>query len=835
MGVGLALLNRLAGVKALDRFGLRAPVQRTVFQATKTGFRTLGAASRTFGAVSRRPVRRGWRGPPRRALFDLTPTDEQRLIQQAAREFARRAVASGRLRSRQQLPAAGRPARTGDRRTRHQLRGRPGKLGGAGTERSAITGVLIAEALAHGDLGLAVALLAPAAVSTALVLWGDEEQQAVYLPSFLADDAPAAALAVLEPRPLFDPFVLRTTARPAATATCWTASNRWCRRCARRAVRDRRRVSRRGPGPVPGRGRLAGLIVEAEPAMGLRAATMARLRAGRGHRRRRTAGGDRAGRAAACGLHPAEPAGLGGAGGRHRAGRPGLRHPLRQRAGGVRRADQQPAVGGVHGRRHRHRARRHAAGDLPRREPGRAGPPFAREAVLARTLTAEYGMQIGSNGVQLLGGHGFVKEHPVERWYRDLRAAGVMEGAVSRTDAINLEVPAKFRTLINQSHQVAVEVLRANSRKYDLAEHEYPTELDMLAALVDGLNASGSGGTGATGVRRTESNDDGGTRNGTNLSTVLSILEASWGDVALVLSMPRQGLGNAAIASVANDEQHERFAGVWAAMAITEPGCGSDSAAIRTTAVRDGDDYLINGEKIYVTAGQRADAVVVWASLDKSQGRAAIKSFVVEKGTPGHGGRAAGAQARHPGLGHRDHPVHRLPGAGRQPARQRRTSMPTRASPAPCRPSTTPARWSPRWRSACAKAALDETRQILRRGRRRARLRPAGADPVGRGRDLPAAGGGLGGGLPDHAGGRLAGRQQQAELAACLDGQGQGRPVRRPRSRCAASSWPARSATPSGLLEKWARDSKILDIFEGTQQIQQLIVARRLLGKSRPS
>ena len=58
------------------------------------------------------------------------------------------------------------------------------------------------------------------------------------------------------------------------------------------------------------------------------------------------------------------------------------------------------------------------------------GQDFAREAALARRLCAKKGMQIGSEGVQLLGGHGFVKEHPVERWYRDLRAAGVMEGAL---------------------------------------------------------------------------------------------------------------------------------------------------------------------------------------------------------------------------------------------------------------------------------------------------------------------------------------------------------------------------------------------------------------------
>ena len=69
-------------------------------------------------------------------------------------------------------------------------------------------------------------------------------------------------------------------------------------------------------------------------------------------------------------------------------------------------------------------------------------------------------------------------------------------------------------------------------------------------------------------------------------------------------------------------------------MAITEPGIGSDSANITTTAVIDGDEYVINGEKIYVTSGDRADSVVVWATLDKELGRAAIKSFVVAQGQP---------------------------------------------------------------------------------------------------------------------------------------------------------------------------------------------------------
>ena len=73
---------------------------------------------------------------------------------------------------------------------------------------------------------------------------------------------------------------------------------------------------------------------------------------------------------------------------------------------------------------------RHAPRHLPGGQPRRPRREFAREAAIARRLCAAKGMEIGSDGVQLLGGHGFVKEHPVERWYRDLRAAGVMEGAL---------------------------------------------------------------------------------------------------------------------------------------------------------------------------------------------------------------------------------------------------------------------------------------------------------------------------------------------------------------------------------------------------------------------
>src|SRR6267154_6303643 len=198
---------------------------------------------------------------------------------------------------------------------------------------------------------------------------------------------------------------------------------------------------------------------------------------------------------------------------------------------------------------------------------------------------------------------------------------------------INLEVPKRFEQLVDQAHMVATEIFRKNSRKYDLAEHEYPKELDMLAAVIEGSNPSGAG-AGAVGGGNGSTPKDGGNRNGSNMASLLGLTELCWGDVGLLLTMPRQGLGQAAISAVANEEQLKRFGGKWAAMAITEPEAGSDSASIRTTARLDGDEYVLNGEKIFVTSGDRADLIVVWASLDRSVGRAAIKSFIVERDNP---------------------------------------------------------------------------------------------------------------------------------------------------------------------------------------------------------
>lgn len=429
MAAGLAVLNRLAGVRALDRFGLRKPVERGVYQATRTGFRTAGAASRTFTAARRQLAPARLPAAGRRTLFDLTPTDEQRMISQAAREFA----------AEQLRPAAAtadvacQPPPELLRRATEQLGialiGIPESLGGAGTERSAVTGVLVAEALGHGDLGLAVALLAPAAVSTALVLWGDERQQATYLPTFTAADPPAAALAILEPQPLFDPFRLATSARSDGEGYLLSGIKALVPGAAAAELFVVAAEVSDGGGPVLFlvESATAGLVVEAEPAMGLRPAGLGRLvldgvRVGpesllaRGEQyaecvrlSRLTWAALAAGTAQAV-LDYVIP---------YVNAREAFGEPISSRqsvAFAV--ADIAIELEGIRLASYRAASR------------AEQGLPFGREAMLARTLAGEHGMQIGSTGVQLLGGHGYVKEHPVERWYRDLRAAGLMEGAL---------------------------------------------------------------------------------------------------------------------------------------------------------------------------------------------------------------------------------------------------------------------------------------------------------------------------------------------------------------------------------------------------------------------
>ncbi len=397
--------------------------------------------------------------------------------------------------------------------------------------------------------------------------------------------------------------------------------------------------------------------------------------------------------------------------------------------------------------------------------------------------------------------------------------------------AINLELPRKLHAVIDKAHQGAAEMMRPIARKYDVKEHAYPVELDTLSELFTGASESNTlDMSGADSFRSSDS--DGANRNGANMAAALQSLEASWGDAAMLLSMPYQGLGNAAISGVATDEQLARLGRVWAAMAITEPGFGSDSAAVTTTAKLDGDEYVINGEKIYVTAGSRATHIVVWATLDKSLGRSAIKSFIVPREHPGvtverlenklgiKGSDTAAIRfdnARIPKENLLGNPE--IAGAEKGFAGVMETFDNTRPLVAGMA-------------IGIARASLEELRKILTdAGVEISYDKPSHAQSAPAAEFLRMEADWEASYLlmlraAWQADNKIP-NSKEASMAKAKAGR-----VGSDITLKAVEMVGTTGYSEETLLEKWARDSKIMDIFEGTQQIQQLVVARRLLGLS---
>jgi len=185
---------------------------------------------------------------------------------------------------------------------------------------------------------------------------------------------------------------------------------------------------------------------------------------------------------------------------------------------------------------------------------------------------------------------------------------------------IDFELSNKDREVLDKLREEAL-VARRYARFYDENEHEFPPDELPEAAQFPSIFQLLAGRT----------NQD----SGMGVMTMLISMAQTWGDYSVRMRRGKGGLGNAALRAAGSPEQWKQWEGLTLAMAITEPGCGSDPSRVQTTAVLDGDEWVLNGEKIFVTTGCRAEGVVVWATIDKSAGRGGIKSFLVEKGTPG--------------------------------------------------------------------------------------------------------------------------------------------------------------------------------------------------------
>lgn len=424
----MRVLTSFTGSDFAQKYGLADPVNRVAYQGTKTGFQTLGAASRAFAKAS-------GDGKPKRpatvnkGLFNLNPDDEQQMIAETVKDFATEILRPAAYEADANAAA---PAEILERSAELGITmiNVPEEFDGAAAERGVVTNALVAEAMAYGDMGLALPLLAPSGVATTLTNFGTDEQQSTYLPDFAGENVPQSAVVIAEPKPLFDAFSLSTKATRVPSGYRLNGVKSF--------------VPAAGSSElflvgaeIDGRPALfivesdsQGLIVEADPGMGLRAAGMGRLLLQDvAVPSSAIIGGDEA---FAAYRDVVRLSRLGWAALAVGTGQAMLDYVIpyvnEREAFGEPISNRQAVAFMV--------ATMATELDglklVTLRGASRAeqGLSFARESALARKLTIDKGLQIGLDGVQLLGGHGFTKEHPVERWYRDLRGAGLGEGIV---------------------------------------------------------------------------------------------------------------------------------------------------------------------------------------------------------------------------------------------------------------------------------------------------------------------------------------------------------------------------------------------------------------------
>ncbi|HRZ29099.1 MAG TPA: acyl-CoA dehydrogenase family protein [Spirochaetota bacterium] len=392
---------------------------------------------------------------------------------------------------------------------------------------------------------------------------------------------------------------------------------------------------------------------------------------------------------------------------------------------------------------------------------------------------------------------------------------------------VNIETPDYLNTIKNSMNGIAKGILRPVARKYDENEHEYPKELDMFRGMPI--------------MSRPKKKKDGGEKKpdekpkpkrGANLSQVVTIEEMCWGDAGLLLSIPNAGLGNAAIAAVATDEQMEKYGKKWAAMAITEPGSGSDSGSITTTAKLEGDEWVLNGEKIFVTCAERCDVVVVWATIDKKAGKSGIKSFIVEKGTPGFKleklEHKLGIRASDTGTFVLDNC--RIPKTNLLGSAEVKTETEGFKGVMKTFDNTRPLVAS--MATGIARAAIDFTREklqengfVLDYSKNLNNMSSLEKEFYMMEAHLEAMR------LLVWRAAWMADNEQFNNLEASMSKAKAGKYGTMITQKCCELLGPL-GFSCEHLAEKWMRDSKIMDIFEGTGQIQHLIVARNVLGLS---
>jgi len=432
MGLGLNVIRQVAGSEWIEKAGLRPSVEKWMYSGAKQAARGMTAATKAFGA-GKKPRDKEERLASEVALddFDLSPTEEQTLVLDTAKRFAEDVL----------RPAA-EQADTECEPQKDVLEAAyelglaslvvPESLGGAASGRASTTVAIVAEALAHGDAALAAAILAPVGVASLLVDHGTKEQQAKYLPAFVGERFVPATLAIHESGVLVDPARPTTKARANGRGFVLDGSKTLVpiARIAELFLVSAA-LPTGGAGLFLVEGGSKGASIEAEPTMGLRGAGLGVLRLeGVQVDGDALLGGDAANTVLGHAIDRARVAWSALATGTSQAVLDYTTAYANDRiAFGEPISHKQAVAFMIANLAIETDCMRLLTLRAASRIDGEA--TFKREAFLARVFAADKGMEIGSNGIQLLGGHGFIRDYPVERWYRHLRGLGMIEGGIA--------------------------------------------------------------------------------------------------------------------------------------------------------------------------------------------------------------------------------------------------------------------------------------------------------------------------------------------------------------------------------------------------------------------
>ena len=420
-GFGLSLLTKLAGSEMLDQLKLRKFVEKSLYQGSKTGFKVL---TKTQKALKPQSIdKQRLPNQVNKNLFDLGLTEEQQMTSDAMSQFAQEVLytLAHDADHNAQFPAELWQHLTDLGLNYYAL---PEALGGVAAEQSVVSNLLIAESLAKGDFSLTAGLLSTFSVINAITRWGSTEVQSTYLNSFAEDTELKATFAFQEATPAFNPFQLKTKA---------TETNGQFTITGEKSLvilgqhADLLLVSAEFHGQpdifvVQSNQTIS---IKANPAMGLKATETVSLQFNQTPAVRL---GDAdfdysafvdLGNLMWCAMAIGTCDAIKTYCIQYANERTAFGEPISHRQSvAFMIADMAIEIDAM-------RMLVLNAASL-----AEAGQAFHREAYLARLLCAEKSMKIGTDGVQILGGHGFTKEHPVERWYRDLRATAILHSGL---------------------------------------------------------------------------------------------------------------------------------------------------------------------------------------------------------------------------------------------------------------------------------------------------------------------------------------------------------------------------------------------------------------------